>query len=176
MMPEPVRIDTLAVTVAPPQPVPFDIDAVVEEQDTALVLDIEPIIREPQEDYAELVDGMIEQQPCLPGDIIVRKGRPQRFLAIVHDLDREPSCEAGGIAVALENLLRQFNQRRIRAAAMPLLGTVHGRFPDETFLALLYNALRSEPPEFTERLWLIAPEADCERIARNLRLRARDTD
>ena len=163
-----IPIDRTSVLVAPPDAAPFDPDTVVEEQDTALVLDIDPIIRESGEEYPELVSNMVDQEPLVPGDVIVRKGRPLRFLAIVHDLDNDPSCDTGTVAVALENLLREFNRRRVHSAAMPLLGTVHGRFGDETFLTLLYNALQQEPQRFLEELWLIVPAADCERITRHI--------
>ncbi len=160
----------IRIMISPPDSVSRSFDAVVEEQDTALVLDIEPVIRQPKEDYSIIVDEMIEQQPLVPGDVIVRKGRPVRFLAIVHDLDRDPTCDAGAIAVAIENLLKLLNEHRIQSVALPLLGTVHGRFHDEMFMTLLYNALRNEPLKYTEYLWLITPAGSCERIGRHIPL------
>lgn len=163
----------ISLMVVPPDSVPRLCNAIVEEQDTALVLDTEPVIRQPEENYSVLVDEMIKQQPLIPGDVIVRKGRPLRILAIVHDLDRDPSCNAGSIAVALENLLKKLNEYRVKSVAMPLLGTVHGRFDDEMFMTLLYNALQSEPLQFTKQMWLISRPRDCERIARHIQSRFR---
>ncbi|MEX2525006.1 MAG: macro domain-containing protein [Gammaproteobacteria bacterium] len=162
------HLQGVSITVSPPDSISRSFDAIVEEQDTALVLDIEPVIRQPEENYSALVDEMIEQQPLIPGDVIVRTGRPLRFLAVIHDLDQDPSCNAGSIAVALENLLRKLTEYRVHSVAMPLLGTVHGRFDDEIFMTLLYNAMLNEPLQYTEHLWLITAAENCERILRHI--------
>ena len=58
-----VMVGTTAVIAAPPEPPPFPVQAVVEEQDTCLILDIGPVLREPGEDYPRLVKRMRRQRP-----------------------------------------------------------------------------------------------------------------
>lgn len=161
-------VGATAVTVAPPEPSPFMVQAVVEEQDSCLVLDAEPVLREPAETYPRLVRQANEQRPRKPGEVIVRRGSPMRLLAVVHDLENDPTCREEWINDALLNVLRQLGRHRINAAALPLLGTVHGRFNGMRFVRLLRDALHSHASPYPKKLWLIAPEGDCEWIGKYL--------
>jgi hypothetical protein len=161
-------LGSTTVTIAPPDEAPFPVQAVVEEQDTCLILDIEPVIRKPMESFPRLVRQANEQRPRTPGEVVVRPGSPMRLLAVVHDLEREPSCKESWINDALLNVLRQLGRHRVNAAALPLLGTVHGHFNGMRFVRLLRDALHSHTSSYPKKLWLIAPEGDCEWIAKYL--------
>jgi len=161
-------VGATAVTAAPPDAAPFPVQAVVEEQDTALILDLEPVLRPPQQSYPALVSAMRQQRPRRPGDVIVRRGRPLQLLAVVHDLDEEPGCRAEWIEPALTGILQRCVRYRIRSMALPLLGSVHGRFNGMHFVRLLRTALARHALPYPERLWLIAPKGDCEWIGRYL--------
>jgi len=161
-------IGNTGVTTSPPDAAPFTVQAVVEEQDTGLILDIEPVLRPPRESYPALVRGMQQQRQRTPGEVLARRGKPLRFLAIVHDLGQDPSCREEWITGALDNVLRHCVQYRIRSLALPLLGSVHGRFNGMRFVRLLRKALREHNLPYPGRLWLIVREKDCEWIARYL--------
>jgi hypothetical protein len=167
-MPATVTVGSTAVTAAPAAAAPFPVQAVVEEVDTCLVLDSDPAVHEPPQSYPDLVREMATQKPLTPGEIVVRRGPPLRFLAVVHDLDRRPTWSEAWIAAALANLLREFENRRVDTAALPLLGGVHGRLNPVRFVRLLDEALRGHGPSLPKRLWLIAPEDDCEWLIRCL--------
>ena len=49
-----------------------------------------------------------------------------------------------------------------------LLGTVHGRFNGMRVVRLLRDALHSHASPYPKKLWLIAPEGDCEWIGKYL--------
>lgn len=168
-----VIVGSTAVSVAAPEAAPFPVQAVVEEQDTALVLDMEPVLRPPRQSTTALVKAMQQQRPRRPGEVLVRRGRPLRLLAVVHVLDREPGCRAEWIETALTGVLQRCVRYRIRAAALPLLGSVHGRFNGMHSVRLLREALARHNLPYPERLWLIAPEGDCEWIARYLEKKVR---
>jgi len=170
-LPDPTRqavIGATAVTVTPPDAAPFPVQAVIEEQDTALILDMEPVLRPPRQSTPALVSAMQQQRPRRPGEVIVRRGRPLRLLAVVHDLDREPGCQAEWIETALTGVLQRCVRYRVRSAAVPQLGSVHGRFSGMHFVRLLRDALARHNLPYPERLWLIAPEGDCDWIGRYL--------
>ena len=168
-MPASIKLGPVALTAAPAASAPFPVQAEVEEVDTCLVLESDPAVREPRASYPTLVRDMIAQEPRTPGDVVVRRGPPLRFLAVVHDLDCRPSWREAWVATALANLLEEFQRRRVDAAALPLLGCVHGHLDPVRFVSLLYGALRDRGPSPPERLWLIAPEDDCEWLIGYLR-------
>jgi hypothetical protein len=170
MSPREAVIGATTVTAAPPGAAPFSVQAVVEEQDTGLILDIEPVIQPARESYPVLVRGMQEQRPQPPGEVLLKRGKPLRILAVVHDLDREPSCREEWISAALDGMLRRCVQSKIRSLALPLLGTVHGRFNGMHFVRLLRKALKAHNLPYPERVWLIAGESDCDWIARYLEM------
>ena len=147
-------IGSIEITVAPPEYPPFEIDAIVEEQDTSLILGVEPEIRYPGESYDSLVNHMYVQQPRSPGEIIVKKSCPLRFCAIVHDIEQKPTWKEEWVATALKKLLYEIGKYQVKTVVMPLLGTVYGSMSDESFIKLLCVALRTVQPGYPEKIWL----------------------
>jgi hypothetical protein len=77
----------------------------VEEQDTALVLSKPGIITELDDKPTWFLANKLESQSLLQaGSVFKRAGNPLRLLAIVHDLDREPSWRSEWIAKLLKML------------------------------------------------------------------------
>ena len=101
-----VRINDIDIVVAPKAVAPFDIDAVVEEQDTALILSESGNITTSDNKPAWFLANKLESQSLLKsGSVIKRDGETLRLLAIVHDLDVEPSWSSEWIEQALDNIL-----------------------------------------------------------------------
>ena len=86
MSPGPYR-----VVAAPKDRPPFEVGAVVAEEDTYLVLSADPVIKEPRESWDEVIKQVKELQPETPGSVLISEKHPLEIFAVVHDLDREPS-------------------------------------------------------------------------------------
>jgi len=156
-----VRINDIDILVAPKTLAPFAIDAVVEEQDRALILSNPDIITETEDKPAWFLANKLESQSLLkPGSVIKRDTKPLRLLAIVHDLDREPSWSSGWIAQALDNIIKLSDEQEISSIQLPILGAQHGRYEPEEFLQLFVIAVNKAQGKL-KKIWLIVPEQDC---------------
>jgi len=150
------RAIAVDVAAAPPSTV----EAVVVEEDTYMVLSAGPEVREPAVPRLRAFHEAYTVEPAEPGSMVVRGGSPLRFLAVVHDLSRDPSWREEWVAAALEEVLHAAEARGLREVAMPALGRVHGTLPTERFLGLLRSALESARPRRIERLCLVVPDEE----------------
>lgn len=149
---------TIRIVAAPPDSAPpLELDAVVIEDDTYLVLGADPVAKEEYERGDRLVRRAAATDPKKPGTVVVEEGSPQRYLAVVHDLDLEPSWREEWVAAALGGLMREVGARRHRSIALPMLGTLHGTLEPRRFVELLRQALDDFPPDSLESIWLIVP-------------------
>lgn len=152
-----VWMGSVRLFVAPKEWPPFLADALVEEEDTYLVLSADPEVQETREEPGELMAELLKTNPAVPGSVIVKEGQPLSLLAVVHDLNQEPSWKEEWIANALDRIFRETESRKIRSLALPLLGTLHGSLDRQRFLALLREALERSSPKYLARLWLVVP-------------------
>jgi hypothetical protein len=74
-------------------PALLQVDAVVEEQDTCLLLGKSPIIMDTIESFPALVKKMEQQIRESPGNVIVKQSIPRRMIAIVYDVEHTPICK-----------------------------------------------------------------------------------
>jgi hypothetical protein len=140
--------------------VPETVGAVVEEEDTYLVLSAEPEVREPASARLRVFHDAYSASPAEPGGVVVRDGAPIRLLAVVHDLSLEPSWREEWVAKALAAVFAEATRRRVRTLALPPLGRVRGLLSRERFVSLLGSALASAAPGSLERIWLMVPAED----------------
>jgi len=152
-----VWMGSVRLFVAPKEWPPFLADAVVEEEDTYLVLSADPEVQETRQEPGELMAELLKTKPKVPGSVIVRGERPLSLLAIVHDLSRDPSWQEEWVVNALDRILREAQKRKLRSLALPLLATLHGSLDRQRFLRLLQEALERNSPEHLVRLWLVVP-------------------
>ena len=145
------------MVAAPRDRPPFEVSAVVREEDTYLVLSADPVVKEPQESWDEVVKQVNDLRPETPGCVLIRETYPLEILAVVHDLDRDPSWEEEWIAAALGGVLREFAARRVRSGAIPMLGATHGSLAQERAAGLLREALKRGGPRTLEHIWLVVP-------------------
>ena len=150
-------IGSVRLFIAPKEWPPFLADALVEEEDTYLVLSADPEVQETREQPGELMAELLKTKPAVPGSVIVKEGRPLSLLAIVHDLSRDPSWKEEWVVSALDRIFREAESRKIRSLALPLLATLHGSLDRQRFLALLQEALERSSPEHLVQLWLVVP-------------------
>jgi len=152
-----ITIGSVRVFVAPKEWPPFLADALVEEEDTYLVLSADPEVQETREQPEELMAELLKTNPAVPGSVLVREGYPLSLLAVVHDLGQEPSWKEEWIASALDRIFREAERRKLRSIAVPMIGTLHGSFARERFLVLLREALERCGCQNLSRLWLMVP-------------------
>lgn len=152
-----LRLGKLRVVAAPETAPPFAVEAVVEEEDTYLVLSAPFVLPAEPEHPIRLMTELLEASGETPGSVVVRGGRPLRLLAVVHDLAAEPTWREEWIGEALAGVLREVERRRLRSLGLPLLGTRHGRLEPERFMVLLRRALAAGAPAELRRLWLVVP-------------------
>ncbi len=144
-----------------------NIDALVIEQDTHLLLGVDEVIRYPRGSLSDLVYEAEDAKAIQPGTVLPRGKQPVRLLAVVHDLDENPSWRPEWVKQALATVFRFAVGRKVRRLAMPVLGAVHGQMPIEAFATFLAQNLQQTEMDFPERLILLAPpDADSEFIAK----------
>lgn len=163
-----VRIGPLAIQLAPQERPPFAVSAIAVEQDTALVLDEEPVLQAPHHTLGELSGEMERFREPVPGSVVVQRGKPRRLYAIVHDLEQEPTWREEWVETSLQNLLRLAERQQITAMALPLLGSRYGSLTPERFIQLLCLAATRFPPNQPLRIWLVVPRADVHRLLNKL--------
>lgn len=160
----PVRI-----VVAPQNKPPFDVDAIAYEEDTWLIMSADPKICQPEEHPIRLMTDLINARPETVGSVRVQGGNPLRFLAVVHNVNLEPTWKEKWIEKALDNIFREAEGRKLKAVAVPMLGTRHGRLEQKDFTALLGRSLRQQSFAHLKRLWLIAPSGASREIVGSLK-------
>jgi len=161
----------LQIVATPKEHPPFPVDAFAYEEDTFLVLSADPTPRDPKVPMARIMTRIIETQPQVPGSVLIRGMAPLRLLAVVHDLNQEPSWKEEWIEKALEGLFQEAEGRRLNAMALPLLGTLHGSLDSERFVELLAGVLERTTPTHPKRLWLMVPKGKAKKLIGSLKAR-----
>lgn len=151
------RLGHVHVIVAPEDEPPFNIDALAVEEDTHLLLSSDGEIEEPEESFGDLVAAAGERPPSAPGSVLVQKGEPLRFLAIVHDIDCQPTWREEWIASAINGIVEEAEWRRLAAIGLPLIGTRHGNIEPRCVALWLARCLSRTTFRHLKRVWVIAP-------------------
>jgi hypothetical protein len=124
---------------------PFPIDGQVCEEDRFLVMEASEKVEPHHEHPLRIINRAWEQAPLPVGSIQPRSDNPKRFLAVVHDLDRTPTCRPIWILAALAALKHELTTNTgIDTLAMPLLGVRHGPLTVRESLGLLFQAMVGE--------------------------------
>ena len=148
---------SLNVIAAPEKYPPFKVDAIAYEEDTWLMMSAEPEIADPPEHPIRLMTDLIEAQPRPAGSVVVRGKNPLQFLAIVHDVNQDPTWREQWVEACLEKIFKESEQRLLQAIGLPLLGTKHGRLEMKRFIFLLRRVLKRIAFKHLKHLWLVAP-------------------
>jgi hypothetical protein len=156
--PSKMSLGSVSIIAAPKDRPPFQVDAVAAEEDTFLVLSADPEVRDPGEPMVRVMTRVIEMRPATPGSVLMRGGDPMRLLAIVHDLNQEPSWREEWVASALDRIFQVAESRRLSSIALPSLGTLYGSLEKRRFVVLLWNALERISTVNLKRIWLVVPD------------------
>ena len=135
----------------------LDPDAVVLEDDTFLVLSADPTPKATPERPVYLLMQAMQVEAEVPGTVIAKENAPLRLLAVVHDLNQDPSWKEEWISSALVEALRAVEKRKLGSMALQMLGTVHGSLDPARFPNLLEQALATVRCEHLEKIWVVVP-------------------
>jgi len=155
----PVRIIS-----APESPPLFRVQVLAFEEDTWIIMSANPKTCEPEEHPIRMMTQMIETHPEKVGTVLVRGNNPVRFLAIVHDVDQEPTCREEWVESALMEMFLNAEHLGIQSIGLPLIGTLHGKLEVKRFVELLSKVLVQMKFNHLRRLLLITPVWDQIRI------------
>ena len=133
------------------------VDAVAFEEDTYLVLSADRKVRDPQMPLMKIMTNLIETRPETPGSVLVKGKNPTRLLAIVHDLNQDPTWREEWIKSALDGILQKADSLKFQSVAIPFLGTLHGSLEKQRFVELFSDALKGISPKFLKHIRLIVP-------------------
>jgi hypothetical protein len=117
----------------------------------------QPVVRVPPEPLIKVMARLIETRPKETGTVLVKGNNPLRFLAIVHDLNEEPTWREEWIESALEAVFQEAENRKLESIALPILGTKHGSLEKKRFFALLRSVLDRTSFPHPKRIWLVIP-------------------
>ncbi len=138
---------------------PSAVEALVVEQDTALLLDDSQPLRLELETSLTPSEILLAEEDIdyAMGTVIRKTGSPIRLLTVIHDLNQDPSWSEAGIEHALRTLFVLLPQLGIGSLALPALAHRHGGWPVAQFLTLLCDYLAQNPLPWRGELWLLLP-------------------
>jgi hypothetical protein len=162
-----VVVGNLEIIAAPWPLRPFPCEAIVEEQDTYLLLGESRELPASEEKTWYLTHKMQEQRAVTPGSVIMqRHHRPLRLTAVVNDVEQDPVCREEWVLSALRKIFELASIERFRSLALPLLGMNYGQLEADRVMNLVQSALLSSEASTLRRLWLILPRgATCRTLA-----------
>jgi hypothetical protein len=150
-----ISFGSVRITAAPEDRPPFPVEAVVFEEDTYLVLSADWKKIESEDHPVVILTEAFGMEPEKPGTAVVYQESPLRFLAVVHDLDQEPSWREEWVGKALENIFQEVERRGLRSIALPFLGTKHGSLEKRRFVSLLVDFLKKNSFPYPLRIWMV---------------------
>ena len=151
-------LDTINIVVAQDSHPPFDVAAVVLEEDTALILSTNVVVRETKEHVISLMTDLYQYKEKTPGSVVVKGANPYRFFAIVHDFDKDPSCRKERVESALHRTLQICNTFNIESLGLQLLGTRYGPIEDDWFIDRVRMILAETTNSQLINLWIMIPD------------------
>jgi hypothetical protein len=152
-----ISFNSLKIAAAPEKSQPFPVKAIAHEEDTWLVMSAKPDIHFSDEHPIRFMTDLIEARPEPVGSVLLMEGDPAKMLAVVHDVNRDPTWREEWIEAALKEVFRLVEEKGIDSIGMHLLGTKHGNLEEKRFSVLLGNILRQVSFTHLKKLWLIAP-------------------
>jgi hypothetical protein len=134
---------------------PRRIDAAVFEEDTYLVLSADPAPKPTRHEPRKVLRQLDDTFPKQLGSVVISSGQtPVKLLAVIHDLDREPSLVEPSVGQVLIRILTEADERGCKVLALPILGRVHGSIDVDRFADALRSAIVQVRPRRVESLWL----------------------
>lgn len=163
-----ISLGSMDIVASTEESPPFPVEAVAVEEDTYLVLSAGSEVRDPNEPLVRVMTRVIETRPEKPGSVLVKGKSPLRLLAIVHDLNQDPSWREEWIVSAIDGIFQKAESLKLSSIALPFLGTNHGSLEKQRFVELLQSALKRILANHLKRLWLVVPAGTSSKIFETL--------
>jgi len=156
----PWQCGRIAVIAAPVDQPPGTIDAEVQEQDRALLLQVSDNLPAEPEAPAWYLANILNRQPSLkPGTArLVERKIPAVIQAIIYDVEQETVCRPEWIIAALHSILTIAREQNFTSLGIPLLGYHHSGLATMELLKFLDDALRVTPQSNLNSVWLMTPD------------------
>ncbi len=139
---------TVEIASSPADSPPFPVELIVLEEDRWLVLSTDNRIRPVRQPVEVLIEDMQQDVPPDRGTVLVRGNR---LLAIVHDLDQQPSTTPDIVRASLNRVFEYCEQHGVRTIAMQMIGHHHGHLTRADFIQLLGGIDKGS----VNRIWLL---------------------
>jgi len=146
-----------------------DVDAVVLEEDTWLILSAKPKVTVPRDQPVRLFTELHGLEPLAPGTVLVQREEPLTLMAVIHDFGADPCCRTEWIETALDGILRFCRERRLRSLLLPLFGVRHGGVAPEISTRIITGILRRDASAPLHTVVVDAPPGAAAEVGRLLR-------
>lgn len=160
-----VAFNRVTVSVAPTSLHPLPVDVRVFEEDTHLVLTVDPVMRFTEEHPIRLLNSLSQGKSKRPGSVVINGSS---WYAVVHNLDAEPTSRLDWIKTAYGEIFRQAEVRRVRRIAVPLLGSVHGNMKPWESLELMLEEIAAARFLLLRNIIILAAPAQVKTIKARL--------
>ncbi len=154
-------INTIQIAVAPKESPPFPVEVMVFEEDTNLILTVDPVIEHKEEHIIRTMTDIMTAETHKPGSVVVNGNS---WYAVVIDLDSDPICRKEWCEKAIKQVFQLAEKNRVSSLALPILGTVYGNLQIEYNLQYLLGIVSTMTPCALKRLWIAAPQKDVGQI------------
>lgn len=151
--PKRFRINGVSVAVATRETLREHVEIMVFEEDTNLILTVDPQLCFEEVHPIRLMTDIHRAAQYPPGSLVM-KGRS--WYAVVIDLNAPTMCKPASIEEAYARVLGQIKRQGVQAAAIHLLGAIHGRMPAAAAARLFLNGLTRLEPAPLKMVWLLA--------------------
>ena len=152
-----IVINGIKVAAAPRQLPPFAVEVMVFEEDTNLILTVDPVIEYEEQHPIRIMTALMETKKHTPGSVVINGSS---WYAVVLDLDRDPVCKQEWCTMALEQVFDLAEHQKISSLALPLLGTMHGGLQIEQQVEWLLKKISTIHLTYLKRLWLVVTPED----------------
>lgn len=154
-----VTINGVKVSVAPNTLYPLPVDARVFEEDTHLVLTVDPVMRYTPEHPIRMLNSLSRDRAKKPGTV-VHNGAS--WYAVIHDLDAEPTSRREWVESAYQEVFRLTEEDKVGRIGIPLLGSVHGNMKTSESLDLLLAKIKTIRTRELKHIMIIVPPGQVE--------------
>ena len=161
-----VFINGLTVQVISDSLPALPVDVRVFEEDTFLVLTVDPVMRYKEEHPIRLMTKVAESKPNKPGSVIVNNSS---WYAVIHDVDQDPTWKEKRIKKAYQQILLLAELKKVKRIGSPLLGSVHGSFDPGRSLEMFLGSINSTPFQFLQNISILVPHSSTNHIWKELK-------
>ncbi len=157
----------IQVAIAPRESPPFPVDVMVFEEDTNLILTVDPVIEHEEEHIIRTMTDIMTAKKHKPGSVVVNGNN---WYAVVIDLDRELICRESWCKEAVDQIFELTVRNDICSIAVPLLGTKYGKLQFEKPLQYIIERISSIQPCCLEYLWLVVSCDEIKKTAKRVKM------